>query len=207
MQGGAFLFCPDGICLCPLPLSCFSTGELKRFPTHLAKLDMLSFLNTPSNSSLIMNARRVPALSHILPQSLPITSRCCGLKESRNSLQTGFHIKKVTDDLLYRFVFFIVQKSGFYSQHTALMCFCLALDTSGFWMKVLPNTSFVKLPMCNLVFFFETLARRHRFNSTIITWVLVLCSAACKYWGRDTFFCCFVSLLQQMELKWTNNWD
>lgn len=89
---------------------------------------------------------------------------------------------------------------------TVSACLCTGLGYKWFL-----NESSAKYQLCEApdvqFCFFETLAQRCRFNSTIITGSVLLYGAACKYWDSDIFFRCFGSVLRQMALKWNNNWD
>lgn len=103
-------------------------------------------------------------------------------------------------DLSDHVTFSLFKGLGFILSTTVPACLCTVLGYKWFL-----NESTAKYQLCEApdvqLCFSETLAQRRRFNSAIITGVVVLQGAACKYWDSDTFFCCFGSVLQQMDLK------
>lgn len=103
--------------------------------------------------------------------------------------------------------FSLFSRLGFILGTIVSSCLCTGLGHKWF-----PNESSAKYQLCEAAevqfcfsgvfcLFFETLAKRRRFNSTMITGDAILYSSACKYWDSDIFFCCFGSVLQQMDLK------
>lgn len=103
----------------------------------------------------------------------------------------------VKDDLLYHVQFFIFQESSWVlSKVQQCMCVCaLGLGYKWFLNESSAKYQLCEAPAVQFFFFFLRHWHRDRFNSAIITGVVVLYSAACKYWDSDTFFCCFGSVL------------
>lgn len=109
----------------------------------------------------------------------------------------------VKKDLSDHVTFSLFKRLGFILSTTVSSCLCTGLGYKWFL-----NESSAKYQLCVAAevqfcfsVFFETLAQRRRFNSTIITGDAILYSSACKYWDSDIFFYSFGSVLQQMNLK------
>lgn len=106
-------------------------------------------------------------------------------------------VQKMAMDVLLCHVSFSIF-SGYILSTTVSACLCTGLGYKWFLNESPDKYQLCEAPDVQFCFF-EALAQRCQFNSTIITGVVFLCSAACTDWGSDTF--CIVLVLQQMELK------